>query len=214
MSLSANSEKRKCGLNLMPKSSAWKDFERAIADLARKAGFTQAYRVLRGDDIGESDIDVEIPEVPAARVDCKYRQGGWSHHKIFVECEKKYVRKGQFLALPTKSGRQTGSFTTIRSEVFFELLAAKFTTQTKQPNEVGCPRCPGLASISYLDIGLAQCICQNCQLSFLMRREDLPKNVVESPQTLESLVVLLNEPQSQEPEQPSKKLRRKSKKVA
>lgn len=198
----------------MPKSGAWKDFERAIADLARKAGFTQAYRVLRGDDIGESDIDVEIPEVPTARVDCKYRQGGWSHHKIFVECEKKYVKKGQFLALPTKSGRQNGSFTTIRSEVFFELLAAKFMTRTKEPNEMGCPRCPGLASITYLDIGLVQCLCQNCQLSFLMRRDDLPKNVVENPQAPQSPAVLLNELQSQEPEQPNKKLRRRSKKVA
>lgn len=177
----------------MAKSGAWKDFERAIAETARKFGFTQAHRVLRGDDIGESDIDVSIPEVPAARVDCKYRQGGWSHHKIFVECEKKYVTKGQFLVLPTKSGRQNGSISSVRTEVLFELLAAKYLSRRENPNSMGCPRCPGVCNVDILDIGLAQCVCLNCSLSYLVRQEELPKNLQSRPEINLTAAVVLEE---------------------
>lgn len=164
------------------RSDAWKDLERAVAQAARDAGFIKAYRILRGDDIGISDVDVCVPEAPHVMIDCKYKVDGWSHHTIFDECEEKYITEpGQFLALPTKSGGQDGSLTTIRTEVFFQLLAQACLRQDKNADEVGCPRCPGKTTITPAGVGLVLCKCNNCTLEFQMRESDLP--VTKSSQT-------------------------------
>lgn len=113
------------------KSDAWKSFERAVKDCAVDFGFL-AKRILRGADLGVSDVDVEIEGLPLLKIDCKYRVDGWSHHTVFEETEELYCQEpGTWLALPTKAGGADGSLTTIRTEVFFDLLAR--ACGTKEP---------------------------------------------------------------------------------
>lgn len=158
------------------KSDAWKYHERKTAQVFQSVGFSQAHRVLRGDDIGISDIDVRIPEVPIAMVDCKYRQDGWAHHSLFLECEKKYCSKPEeFLVLPTKSGNETGALATVRLEVLASLMASKFLNSERPHNLLGCPRCPGTVSINNISLGLVECICTNCSLSYLLQHQEVPQ---------------------------------------
>jgi hypothetical protein len=160
------------------KSQAWKDHERGVTQDARDAGFTLAYRVLRGDDIGISDVDVILPEIPQARIDCKYTQGGWAHHTKFFDCEKKYVVKGsgQFLILPTKSKGQQGSLSTIRTEVLMGLLAKTYLARERPAGTLGCPACPGIARAAEPVLGLSLCTCTNCGLSYMLQASSVPAN--------------------------------------
>jgi hypothetical protein len=105
------------------KSDAWKYHERNVRDEANDVGFS-ATRISRGADLGVSDIDVEIDGLPFLKIDCKYKVDGWVHHTIFEDTEELYCKEpGTWLALPTKVGGAEGSLTTIRTEVFFDLLA-------------------------------------------------------------------------------------------
>lgn len=163
------------------KSDAWKNHERKTAQAFQTVGFSQAHRVLRGDDIGVSDIDVRIPEVPVAMVDCKYRQDGWAHHSIFMDCEKKYCTKPEeFLVLPTKSGNETGALATVRLEVLASLMAAKFLSAERPTHTLGCPRCPGTVNVNTISLGLVECICGNCSLTYLLRSEEVPQQPSET----------------------------------
>ncbi len=157
-------------------SDAWKAFERKIAELLRNAGFTQAHRVSRGDDIGVSDTDVKVPEVPFLMVDCKYRQGGWAHETIFEECEKKYVPKGsnKVLILPTKSGKKQGSLSTVRTEFLMELLAHRFLGGVGNSG-LSCPQCRAYdLKLTKQSLGLVLGECSNCSKQFYMAEADVP----------------------------------------
>lgn len=158
------------------RSQAWKDLERSVAVAARDVGFVRAFRVLRGDDIGISDTDVKIPEVPQAMIDCKYTERGWSHHAKFFECEKRYIVKGAgtFLILPTKGKGERGSLSTVRTEVLMDLLAKVYRKADRPADAIGCPMCPGLSIPKAFQMGLTQAVCQTCQFAFLMATTDVP----------------------------------------
>lgn len=157
------------------KSDAWKNHERKTASVFKSVGFSKAFRVLRGDDIGVSDIDVRIPEVPTALVDCKYRQDGWAHHTLFLECEKKYCAKPEdFLVLPTKSGNENGALATVRLEVLADLMAAKFLSKERPLDTLGCPRCSSVVKVNKISLDLAECTCETCSLAFILKQEEVP----------------------------------------
>lgn len=84
------------------KSKAWVGLEYKIADLLKEYGF-KAYRVLRGKF--ESVDDVHIKECSHIKIDAKYRQGGWAHHKVFVEQVEQYRSdEADIVVMITKSG--------------------------------------------------------------------------------------------------------------
>lgn len=150
------------------RSQAWKSFERAIAELAQEAGF-DAQRVSRGADLGASDIDVRLPRVPELRIDCKYRQDGFSHHSLFEGAENLYCQApGQWLVLPTKAGQATGSLVTLRSEKFFELLARAYPEKQEAVTTWSCPRCAADThpQSRYPAFGLGEFGCERCELTF------------------------------------------------
>lgn len=150
------------------RSQAWKSFERAIAELAQEAGF-EAKRISRGADLGASDIDVQLPRVPELRIDCKYRQDGFSHHSLFEAAENLYCSEPtQWLVLPTKAGQATGSLVTLRSEKFFELLARAYPEKTTAEVAWCCPRCQRGAGLQghYPAFALAEVLCSHCTLRF------------------------------------------------
>jgi hypothetical protein len=164
------------------KSDAWKYHEKKTAQVFNSVGFSKAYRVLRGDDIGVSDIDVRIPEVPTALVDCKYRQDGWSHHTIFAECEKKYCANPEdFLVLPTKAGNETGALATVRLEVLADLMASKFLSKERPTDTLGCPRCSSIVKVSLISLNLAECVCEICSLAFIIKQEEIPNSSEDAP---------------------------------
>jgi hypothetical protein len=158
------------------RSSAWKDFERTVALAARAAGFSRAYRVLRGDDIGISATDVILPELPFVRIDSKYRKDSFYHHALFKEAESKYCQRSEdFLILPTKGGNERGSLSTVRTEVLFKLLAQAFLTSQERPvGALGCPFCKGLAIPKNIGLGLAECTCTSCSASYFVKASDVP----------------------------------------
>ena len=102
-------------------SEAWKGHERQFTELLVNAGFA-AHRVSRGDDLGVSDVDIIVDDIPTMKVDCKYRAGGWAHHAEVDEAEAKYCTgEGDFLVLPTKGGLEAGSLVSLRSQVFVQI---------------------------------------------------------------------------------------------
>jgi hypothetical protein len=167
------------------RSQAWKSFERAIAELAQAHGFA-AERISRGADLGASDIDVRLPKVPELRIDCKYRQDGFSHHSLFEGAENLYCQEpGQWLALPTKAGQATGSLVTLRSEKFFELLARAYAERTDAVHGWACPRCqhPTQLRTTYGAFGLAEQHCEHCALIFWVPLAALPASLSDTPDT-------------------------------
>lgn len=163
------------------KSQAWKDFERAWTKLAVVFGFAEAERISRGDDLGVSDVDVALPLLPGALVDCKYQAHGWAHHTIFEKCEAKYLKQpGDYIIMPTKAGGKAGSLTTVRSEVFLDLLRrAHMLTDTK-PGAMACVRCRGgsIFLSGRLSIGLCELVCDTCQVCVLLNESDIPHAVL------------------------------------
>ncbi len=157
-------------------SDAWKNFERAVAELFQKFGFTKAFRVSRGDDIGVSDTDVKVPDCPGIQVDAKYRKGGWAHHTIFFECEEKYVGDDpdKFLILPTKGGGERGALVTLRLEKLLELLAKVYLGSVGTPG-LKCPHCGSPVESKSNALGLALCSCPNCRKEFFIPETDVPK---------------------------------------
>lgn len=163
------------------KSEAWKDFERAWAKLAVSFGFAEAERISRGDDLGVSDVDVALPLLPGALVDCKYQAHGWHHHTIFERCEAKYLKNpGDFIIMPTKAGGDTGSLTTVRSEVFLDLLRKAHALTETKPGALACVRCRGgslfVTGVNALE--LVELVCDTCQVPVLLRAVDVPKAVL------------------------------------
>lgn len=150
-----------------PRGEAWKDFERAIALAFRDQGFTKADRISRGNDLGESDVDVDVPELPALKVDCKYQVDGWSVMTLFEEVEAKYVASGtsDFLVMPLKSGGKSGSVSVIRTEKLIEVLAQAFLRQGESHTSIlRCPLCPGeLVDTGSVFFGARYCQCKVCQ---------------------------------------------------
>lgn len=152
-------------------SDAWKSLERAWAKCLADAGFKNAKRISRAGNIGESDHDVNLPEIPTLKSDCKYKQGGWSHHSIFKECEKKYVKgPGDFLVMPTKSGGEQGFLVTIRGDVLAGLLAKAFMGNKKSSNSLGCPRCGTEVSSVNISLDLAEYDCPSCKFEFIAKQ--------------------------------------------
>lgn len=112
-------------------SQAWKNLER---ETARKLG---GRRISRGSDFSVSDVDVVVDDFPALRIDCKYRAGGFAHHALVDEIDKKYchvrysvdggdvvTEKNKFSSpvLVTKSGRQRGEYVTTPIECYAHLI--------------------------------------------------------------------------------------------
>ncbi len=98
-------------------SQAWKALERQTAEALR------GKRVLRGANFAESDVDVQIADLPFLRVDCKYRVRH-SHHSLAQEIVDKYCAAGDIPVLVTKSHNQVGAFATIPLEFLATLLDA------------------------------------------------------------------------------------------
>lgn len=156
-------------------NEAWKNFERAMADLFRSVGFDKAERVSRADDLGVSDIDVVIPEIPHVKVDCKYKQDGHVVLTTFEEAEAKYVTaEGDFLVLPLKSGGKEGSISAVRSEVLADLLATKYLKKAHTGVAFGCPVCPGSLQATPLRNELSECVCGACGFAFLTQSTKVP----------------------------------------
>lgn len=174
------------------KSEAWKDFERAWTKLAVSFGFVEAERISRGDDLGVSDVDVVLPLLPGALVDCKYQAHGWHHHTIFERCEAKYLKNpGDYIIMPTKAGGDVGSLTTVRSEVFLGLLRKAHQHQDTKPGSMPCPRCAGgsLFAAGVNSLELVELVCDTCRVPVLLRLCDVPKAVLAQEHS--SQIVLL-----------------------
>lgn len=159
------------------RGDAWKDWERAYTKLLVAGGFTKAERICRGDDLGESDVDILVPEAPLLKVDCKYKVDGWSVRTLFDEVEGKYVAKGtdEFLVLPLKSGGLEGSVSVIRSEKLIELLASCCLRSTRAAHPMSCPVCPGALRATGSTLGLAHCQCTSCGLEIQTNASNVPQ---------------------------------------
>lgn len=159
------------------RGDAWKDFERAYTKLLVEAGFTKAERISRGDDLGESDVDILVPENPLLKVDTKYKVDGWSVRTLFDEVEAKYVREGsgEFLIMPLKSGGTEGSVTVIRSEKLASILAENCLRDAGQSHPFSCPVCPGFVQARKASLGLASCSCTSCGLEFQTAASNVPQ---------------------------------------
>ena len=151
-------------------SQACWDFERAIADAYRKAGFARSKRITRGSDFGASRPDVDVPEVPGMILDMKYKAAGWTHHTIFrQEIHERYV-KGKpetFGVMHTKSGREQGSYVTVTLDVWLGLLK-KVYLRKGDSRKWACPRCgeavaKGVEAVPHL----YSYKCNGCNLTFL-----------------------------------------------
>jgi len=97
----------------------WKVFERALAkDLGGKR------RIERGSDYSISTDDVEIPDFPHMRVDCKYSASApFRHHTLLKGIERKYCKHpGDIAILATKSGHQHGSVISMSARNFALIL--------------------------------------------------------------------------------------------
>ncbi len=152
------------------KSKAWAQLEKGWRDLLRKVGF-KAKRILRGADIGISEQDVENFNIPDMKSDCKYRVGGWAHHKVFHEVEAKYVKPNtnEFLVMPTKAGKERSFLVTLRAEAFARILAKAFLPNKLNSDEVSCPTCVGPSTTSKTGLGLLSCKCTVCNQEFLLK---------------------------------------------
>lgn len=143
-------------------SDAWKAFERATVNQINEVGLT-AKRVLRGGDLGESDVDVTIDEVPGLKLDCKFRQSH-GHHSLFLKTEALYVKEpGDFLWMPTKVNGEAGSLVVMRSEVAFGLL--RDSMGRTETNGFHCPCCrKALTEWQASPTGLSTATCGFCSL--------------------------------------------------
>lgn len=104
----------------MKRSKAWADLERTAAKaLGGK-------RILRGDDWSASLPDVDLPDLPHWKVDCKYSKAApWRHHGYVEGIAKKYCQQpGEVPVLVTKTGNQAGAYVTMRLEDFAAVLTA------------------------------------------------------------------------------------------
>ena len=158
-------------------SDAWKNLERAWAKCLQDVGFGNAKRISRAGNIGESDHDVNLPEIPTLKSDCKYKNGGWSFHTIFKECEDKYVKDPKdFLVLPTKSGGERGFLVTLRGEVFARILAKAYLGHKKDSNMLSCPVCNSDTTCNVMGMDLAQYTCSDCSFQFIASAPSERKN--------------------------------------
>lgn len=146
------------------KSTAWKGFEREVADVAARFGFTSR-RISRGADLGESDVDVVLEEAPGLRIDCKYR-AKQAHHSLFLEVESKYVSEpGQRLWLPTKVAGEAGSLVVMRTEEAFSLLRDAMGRDAGNHLVCSCCRTPLLKPMWIpAPTGLSTATCPSCGL--------------------------------------------------
>jgi hypothetical protein len=161
-------------------SGAWRDLERRVEALFRAAGFTSAKRITRANDFGEERPDVDIPEIKGLAVDTKYRNGGFSHHSLFLSEVDKYVgvkRLGEeqpysWSIMPTRAGGSKDILVTLRLERFLEVLAQAFLRKGHQSNGGwSCPRCPNNLTKTSEMLGLHQYTCQACGLVLLSQEE-------------------------------------------
>jgi hypothetical protein len=158
-------------------SDAWKNLEKAWAKTLETVGFKKAKRISRAGDIGRSDHDVNLPEIPNMKSDCKYKNGGWSFHTIFKECEAKYVKnKSDFLVLPTKSGGEQGFLVTLRGDVFAKILAKAYLGDKKSSAELSCPACSAVVSSKTIAMDLEQHNCPDCNFEFISKRLNSESN--------------------------------------
>lgn len=161
-------------------SGAWRDLERRVESMFRAAGFTSAKRITRANDFGEERPDVDVPEIKGLAVDSKYRNGGFSHHSLFLAEVDKYVgvkRLGEdqtysWSIMPTRSGGSKDVLVTLRLDKFLEILAQAFLRKGHQSNGGwSCPRCPSELKKSSEMLGLHQYTCQACGLVLLSQEE-------------------------------------------
>jgi hypothetical protein len=88
------------------RSVAWKALEREVAlELGGK-------RVTRGGDFSQSDVDVNVADLPMVKVDAKYRVRH-AHHSLLDEVEAKYCKAGDIPLLATKTHRQRGAYASV-----------------------------------------------------------------------------------------------------
>ena len=146
-------------------SDAWKEFEKAyVKELL--AGGVPAHRETRGHDYGEEGYEIVIPDLPFLKVDSKYRNGGWNHHTVLEqEIERKYCKsKSDEPVMPTKSGKQRGSYTTIRSSFFIRLLWLAFFRKRTTYGAWTCNNCDTPYTIEKQVMGgLNKFTCPGCQ---------------------------------------------------
>lgn len=152
-------------------SKAWVSLEKSWEKALKAVGF-RAKRISRAADIGRSDHDVNMVDLPNMKSDCKYRVGGWAHHSLFYECEKKYVKKNSsdFLVLPTKAGGETGMLVTLRHDVFADILAKAYLKNKTSSAELSCPRCAAQTKSVETGLDLSQASCEHCGFEFMYKR--------------------------------------------
>lgn len=157
------------------RSGAWRELEKKVAELFRKAGFRNARRI----ELTEHEKrtvtrpDVDVPEIKDLAVDTKYQHGGWHHHTVFlreVDTYRGVKRMGEetdyrWSIMPTRSGGSKDIFVTLRIEHFLEILAKAFLRN--KGGGWGCPRCPNELTETGKVMGLTQYTCKACALVIL-----------------------------------------------
>lgn len=151
-------------------SDAWANFERSVADSYKKAGFKKAHRVTRAGNLGESDWDVRVPEIPGIVLDMKYRKRGWPHHTVFKnELHTRYLkgRPERFGVMHTKCGDERGSLVVVELDTWLTVLSKAYL-RNKTSEEWSCPRCGD--TVVKQPSGMPKLVsytCSSCGLAFM-----------------------------------------------
>lgn len=111
----------------------WKNAERNLAKMYQYFGIEDAYRESRGSNFAKSDFDVKVPSATEIKSDSKYRRGGFTHHTLISEIERKYCKSPQDEAVMfSKAYNQRGGYITVRVEFFSALLSLWLGRKTKE----------------------------------------------------------------------------------
>lgn len=161
-----------------PLSQAWKALEKRVRDLLQGVGFEQAYRELRGSDLGESTFDVKLPECPHLINDAKYTQRTHKVHTVWRSTLKKYEAEARAAApdvdpeviIWTQEKGKELILATLDGKFLSKLLANYYLRDGKSSSDWGCPRCGGALESAVSHMGRELHVCTKCRLQFETER--------------------------------------------
>jgi hypothetical protein len=156
------------------RSQAWKGLEKFVGEALNKAGFKDAKRRSKLEQLskatkGEVETDVDVPGFPQIKLDTKYSIRTWDKvDKLFSECNTKYVSlpEDRFAMITQKSGSKL-RLVHINLDWFVQLLAKTYLGGARS-DDWSCPRCRH-QSLQELPAALGQILhhCMTCELQFV-----------------------------------------------